>query len=216
MSYDPDEAAREEAEMDFIAEISIQAVNEHSAEKLRSYFLAHPHLSEPALAASLQADKLAESDFIGPALVSAVTAIEIYLKDCIVKPIIFGLIHTESLAQVVCDVALGQTGYLRYEAVLKGICTELLKRDIGSFRVPDSGRSLWEDAKHVQTIRNRVVHAGHEPFRQDMELAIKVAAIVSEQIWVPLLVALQLRLHPEQGHVIEQRNYMKFVPPLRG
>src|SRR5437016_11002375 len=75
-------------------ELFQQAVREFTADRLKSYYVAQPRLALPAL------DSLKESQSLlashpKAALVFAMTAIEVTIKTVLLKPIVFGLVHTE-------------------------------------------------------------------------------------------------------------------------
>jgi hypothetical protein len=95
-----------------------EAVKEFTAERLQSYYIAHPTLAEPARSILCDAQTLVPIN-TRAALVFAVAAIELAIKTVLLKPVVFGLVHAEGLARFITDLALQQTGMGRFEDLLR-------------------------------------------------------------------------------------------------
>ena len=76
----PDEIARDEWYSNLVDDISRQAVNEFTCDRLRSYYIAHASLAVDAFAMYDEALKALESS-PSAALVLATTSIEVVLKE---------------------------------------------------------------------------------------------------------------------------------------
>ena len=96
-------------------EHSAKAIEEFTADHLRSFYLKHPEVMCPALLSYREAKALHETSHYAAALVFFVTSIEQFLKATLLKPVVFGLIHNDGLADVVVQYALGQSGFDRYK-----------------------------------------------------------------------------------------------------
>lgn len=89
MSYDESDAARDE----FIEEIGrelypdhkIQAIEEFTADRLRSFYVAHPDVMRPAVDSLQEGKALRALGKHSAALVFFVTAIELLLKATLLK-----------------------------------------------------------------------------------------------------------------------------------
>src|ERR1051325_7723372 len=102
------------------AQIKADAVEEFHSDRLRSYFKANPKVALPAFAALHEAQSfLATNPKV--ALVFSTTAMEIALKAVMLRPIVFGLVHTEGLAGFITEVATDGTGMDRFKKLLRGI-----------------------------------------------------------------------------------------------
>jgi len=117
MTYDSQEAAWDQAyerlSEELYPEHREQAIVEYTDERLRSYYLAHPSILVPAMANYRHAKSLLASGFHPAALVFAASATELFLKESLLRPVVFGLVHSPSLAQLVVDSAMSQTGFTR-------------------------------------------------------------------------------------------------------
>ena len=110
MSYGHEDAARDEAyeslSRELYPEHREQAISEFIAERLRSYYALHPDVTTPGVRAYKEAKALLVGGHFSAALVFASSATEIFLKAALLRPIVYGLVHSEALAQAVVDSAL--------------------------------------------------------------------------------------------------------------
>jgi hypothetical protein len=211
MSYEPCDAEREAAEDAFYQaayeEVGPQwaedhglypyedAVREFTAERLRSYYLAHPDLAVPAHESLVYAQSLSAS-FPRAALVFGVTATELAVKTVFLKPIVFGLVHTEGVASLVTDLTTQHTGMERFQTLLTEILAQFGGVDLKIFRRADSERTLWQEIGEVQKVRNAVIHRGDPGSEVYADLAIAVATTLLTELLPQVLQKLGLHLHP--------------------
>lgn len=200
MSYSPEEAARDAAMEDFYEEVSRQAISEFTSERLRSYYLQNPDLAVPGKRTFVQARHLYRAGQLGPALVCGVTVIEVFFKIGFLRPVLYGLVHSEPLAEAVVGAALSQPGYQRYLPLLQALHLELVGKELKSFSRKGSNKNILVEADEAQKCRNLVIHQGYEPTDEQARQAIGSAAIVMVNIWRPMLNALGLKLGA-QGRV---------------
>jgi len=211
MSYDPYEDEMEAAREDYEAEVGQnylkefghellyrehyeEAIKEFTAERLQSYYVAHPQLAWPARESLLYAESLMPA-YPKAALVFAATASELAVKTVLLKPIVFGLVHTEGLASFITDLSTQHTGMERFQTLLAEILTKFGGVDLKTYQRPGSGTSLWQEMVEIQKARNAVVHRGEATADSNAELAIAVAKTLLNQIFPQVLAKLELHLH---------------------
>src|ERR1035437_13895 len=198
-----DEDGREEYE----AEVAEKSIVGLKADLLRSYYVTNPNLAGPAHGSLVYAQSL-EPSYPTAALVFAVTATELAIKAVLLKPIVFGLIHTEALASFVSDLTTQHTGMERFQTIL----TEILGRfggvDLKTFQRNGSTLTLWNEIVTVQKARNAVVHQGKAGDDANAPLAIAVAATLLNEIFPSVLAKLGLHLH-EPGVVCAERHFTR-------
>jgi len=211
MSYDPEEermeAAREEYEeeigknylREFGHEFLYQehyeeAVKEFTVERLQSYYVAHPQLAGPAHESLLYAQSLMPA-YPKAALVFAAAATELAVKTVLLKPIVFGLVHTEGLASFITDLTTQHTGMERFQTLLAEILAQFGGVDLKTYKRPDSAKALWQEIGEVLRLRNVVVHRGEPVDDANAELGIAVAATLLNSIFPQVLAKLDLHLH---------------------
>jgi hypothetical protein len=182
-----------------------QAVREFTTERLRSYYLKNPDLAAAGPRLFRDAKTLFKAGHFGPALVWAVTLTEVIFKGAVLRPLVYGLVHSDALADLVVQAALSQPGYKRYEPLLSRLFLEFAGIDLSKVSQKGSATSILADASKSQEIRNRVVHAGHEVTEAEASMAIGAAGIVMFTVWKPLLRQLGLRV-AGKGKVVPNRR----------
>ena len=155
------------------------AIEEFAAERLQSYYLKDSGLAVPALNSLSYAKELL-NPFHKAALLFAVTATELTVKNVLLKPIISGLVHTEDLAAFIADLTTTHTGMDRFHKLLTGILAEY---------------GGVEEISTVQNARNAVVHGGKESDLGAAVLSISVAETLLDEIFPRILKNLGLHLH---------------------
>jgi hypothetical protein len=106
MSMTEDEARYEQWMEELYAEHSKQAIEEFTADRLQSFYLKNPVLAKPPLDTLVQS-RLLLGSHPAAALVFAATATEVGLKEVLLKPVVYGLVHSESAASLITELALG-------------------------------------------------------------------------------------------------------------
>ena len=196
MSYDESDAARDEffeqINRELYPDHKIQAIEEFTVDRLRSFYVMHPGVMRPAVDSLQEGKALRVLGKHSAALVFFVTAIELLLKATLLKPVIYGLVHHEGLADVVVRHALGQAGFDRYEGLLADLFSRLASIDLKTIHREGTTTKLLEECKELQKFRNNIVHKGEVCADADSERAHVVSVAVYEQIVRPMLYALKL------------------------
>ena len=198
MSYDYHDAAMDEAYERLSEELypghKAQAIIEFTYERLRSYYLAHKELLVAAARTYKTAESLLAANQPTAALVFAASAVELFLKGCLLRPVVAGLVHSESVANLVVESALSQTGFKRYEKLLAGLFKELTQLEIAELRRPGASKALLEEASGLQDRRNAVVHRGEEVAVEEAKVAFSIATTVFDEVLAVVLRELGLSI----------------------
>lgn len=201
----PDEFEREEAYAEFVEEVSQQAIEEFTLDRLRSYYIRNPSVMRPAVDAIQEGKSLLTANHPAAALVFFVTAIEVLLKSTVLKPVVHGLVHNATLAEVIVEHALGQTGFVRYTKLLSKLYVEFSGVDIKAIVRPDQKQDLLTECSTLQGTRNNIIHQGVSCTTEIAAHGLEVAVAVYQSIVLPVLAALRL-IVGEKG-VIEQKRF---------
>jgi len=103
------DAWQEEAYDKMVAEILAshkeEIIDEFVSERMGSYYRSHPDLTVPAEAAIEEARNLID---VSPtaSLVFSASAIEITLRDVLLKPVAFGMVHDENTGLLNADLVV--------------------------------------------------------------------------------------------------------------
>ena len=198
MSYDPTDAAWDEAyermSQELYPEHREQAISEFPTDRLQSYYLRNPAITHPGFRMQNEALKLLANGHYSAALVFAASATEQFLKVALLRPVVYGLVHFDSLAEMIVNSALSQTGYLRYTKLLSGLFNTLTSTELAKITLPGKSKSLLNEASELQSRRNDVVHKAEEIFEVEAASAIDVSAGVYFFILTEMLSALGLEV----------------------
>lgn len=174
----PEDAEREEGYSALVEEISNEAVEEFTTEKLRSYYQAHPCLAVDAIAAYEEAEKI-RKESPSAALVLYTAAIEVGLKVTILKPVIYGLVHNDSVADLISDMTVKQSGFDRIKDLLAAVLAQYGGIDLANFKISGHSKTIWQEMADIQSTRNEVVHKS--------KLATPDKAVVAREVAVMIL-----------------------------
>ncbi len=209
MSYDLSDEARDEfyeaIARELYPEHKAQAIGEFTSERLRSFYVVNPRVMRPAVDAIQEGKGLNAAGHSSAALVFFVTAIELLLKATVLKPVVHGLVHSEPLAEVIVEQALGQSGFDRYTKLLSRLYAEFAGLDIDSITRPGVNQNLLTECSALQGLRNRIIHQGATCTPEQAAHGLEVAVAVYEHVVVPLISALGLTV-VERG-AIEPRRF---------
>lgn len=201
MSYDPDDAARDEFYDSISKELypdhKTQAISEFTTERLRSFYVSNPNVMIPAVEVIKQGKKLNEAGFPSAALIFFVTGIELLLKATVLKPVVHGLVHSAPLAEAVVEQALGQSGFDRYTKLLSRLYSEFSGLDINAIRRNNEKQNLLTECSALQALRNKIIHQGAICNVTEAANGLDVVTAVYEKIVFPVLAALKLTVDKE-------------------
>lgn len=170
------------------------AIQEFTSERLQSYYLKESQLALPALNSLLHAKELINHSHKG-ALLFAVTASELTVKNVLLKPIISGLVHMEDLAEFIADLTTTHSGMDRFHKLLTGILGQYGGVELKTLKRNGSSKTLWEEISVIQGARNAVAHRGEACDLTTATLSISVAETLLSDIFPAILKNLGLHLH---------------------
>jgi hypothetical protein len=211
MSYDAFDAARDEMYEQISKELypdhKTQAISEFTTSRLQSYYVKNPMVMQPAVEAVQKGAKLRTDGHHAAAVVFFVTAIELFLKATLLKPVVHGLVHNDEFAELIVRQSLGQSGFVRYTALLKKLFLDLVSLDIATIHRPLISTPLIDECAHQQKLRNLIIHQGASATIDEAQDAQVVAAAVFELVVQPMLSALglwivgrgEIRVYPSPG-----------------
>ena len=196
MSMDSWEYEYDQAMSDLYEEHKVEAINEFTSERLSSYYSENSNLAKPAINALNEASSLS-GNHPTASLILAAISMEVALKTTFLKPIIYGLVHTESVATLVTDLTISHSGMDRYRNLLFKLLKDHAKIDFEKFKRDGSSTFLWEEIGTVQKARNIIMHRAETAKSADSQLAICVAEALLETIFPQLLKEMGFHLHDD-------------------
>jgi hypothetical protein len=190
----PDEAEYEEFMDRLYEEHKEQAIEEFTEELLRSYYAGHKLLAKPAFDALIEARNLMNTS-ITAALVFSAIAMEVALKETLLKPIVYGLVHATSVASLVTDVVMKHRSMYRYKDLLLQILREQGGVDLQSYKRPSASKPIWDEVEKVQDKRNKILHTAQKASEDEAYFALAVASTIMETLFPSVVTRMGLHLH---------------------
>lgn len=129
------------------------------------------------------------------------TTIEVGLKVALLKPVVYGLVHNQSVADLVSDLAIKHNGLDRFKPLLARILSHYGNIDFEGFTIQGHSKTVWEEIKKIQNLRNGVLHRAEPVREEEAELARVVASMIIVVYLGSILERLNLKLG--KGAVIE-------------
>ncbi|HAL44342.1 MAG TPA: hypothetical protein DCP47_00225 [Phycisphaerales bacterium] len=199
MSMSYDEAAYEQAAYEqYMEELyekhREEAIEEFTFELLRSYYNENKLLAKPAFDTLSEARKLNELHSSAGVIFAAI-AMETGLKTMLLKPIVHGLVHAESVASLITDLAVSHTGMDRYRDLLLRVLQEHGGVDLNTFKRIGANKTLWEEINEIQKIRNLIMHRAEKATTQSADLALAVASEIIDHIFPSVIIKMGFHLH---------------------
>ena len=188
------EAQQEEYMDQLYEEHKELAIQEFIDERLQSYYGEHRLLAKPAFDALTEAKELISNHYTAAFLLSAI-AVEVGLKEMLVKPIVFGLVHTASVASLITDMVLSRPDQKKYRDLLLHLLRHHGDVDLHSYKRQDSRRPIWEEITEVKKKRDLIVHRAQTASISEAETALGVASTVIDTLFPTVVNKMGLHLH---------------------
>lgn len=177
----------------FYEQLYDEIVKDFTDNRLRSFYEEQPHVATPAIEALEEAKKfLPQHDTA--AFIFAYIAGEVGLTSALLKPIVHGLIHSESAAALITKLAIKHSDE-NFTKILLDLLAAHGRVDPRTYKRTGTAQTLWEELKTVRSKRNRVFHQGERASHQEAELAFGVAAAILGDLFPTVISNLGLHLH---------------------
>ena len=138
-----------------------------------------------------------------PALIFCISAIELLFKATLLRPVLYGLINNEGLAEIMVTHILQKTGIRGYKKLLRQLFDNLAKIELDKISSEGIQKNLFEECHDLQVIRNDILHKGIFCDKDKAEMSQCVAVAVYENIVRPLLFEIGLTVG-ESGIIAER------------
>jgi hypothetical protein len=192
----PEEIERDEWYSELYENISTEAITSFTSGRLRSYYIENPSLAKGVVATYKEARSLVTTS-PNAALILFTTTIEVALKTTVLKPVIYGLVHNASIADLVSDLVVKNNGLDRFKDVLSKIMAQYSDVDFDNYKVDGHAKTVWEQILVIQKARNGILHRA-EPVTEEMvKLSDEIATTIIIDFLQGILAALNLQLQKD-------------------
>ena len=182
MSMTIEEAWREEAYDQMVQEfLELNRdiiIDEYVSGRIASYYQKNPDLAAAAESARGEARSLLESN-PSASLVFSRSATEIALRDVLLKPIAYGMVHNENTGSLMAELAV------RNQQFRKLLFTALEDYGVDLKRTFRNGadNNLWAEIQEISTTRNRILHLGQKASKEQAERSLGIAAMLLDRLY---------------------------------
>lgn len=174
-------------------ELYDRIVDDFKASRLRAFYVEHPLVARPAQEALTESATLL-TDHPRAALVFAVTAAEVCLREALLTPILHGMFHTESSAELVAKLVVTIKDDKLIKALIR-VLAEHTGTDLQVFCRSGSLKPLWEEMQELKVKRNHVLHQAITVSVDDGRQAIAIAEVLLREVFPTVISKLGLHLH---------------------
>ena len=116
------------------------------------------------------------------------------LRDLILRPIVHGLVVSESTASFVTDLVIAYRPIPRFKKLLFQIASELICADLKELTREGKTATLWEETEKIRIKRNAVLHSACSVSIEQAIECLEIAAYVLESLFPRFLDELGLAL----------------------
>ena len=182
MSMTPYDAWREEAYDQMVNEIleshRDEIIDEFVFERMVSYYQNNPNLTAAAASALVEARSLLKSSPTA-SLVFSRSATEIALRDVLLKPLAYGMVHDEKAGSLMVELAI------RNQQFIKLLFSVLEYYDVDPKSLTREGASnnIWKEIQEISDTRNQILHHGEKASDEQASRSIDLASIVLDKLY---------------------------------
>lgn len=179
-------------------------VEEFKAELLNEYYRSHHDLPLRSLGLLFEAKTLVS---ISPraALGLACASLELTVKNLILRPLLHGVVHQGSVADLLADLTIARSAIDRLRGLLADVLSAFANIDLAKYARTGSARPLWEEMRIIQDRRNAALHRGDPIAQADADHAIAVAEHLIHDVVDRILDEAHLRID-SAGHIVADRT----------
>lgn len=191
---------QQEEAMDFLYdEISEQYEENRIYEKIVNFYIENPDILLPAISNLDISKELQTCGFYTSAFLHSIIAIEVCIKNCFFKPIIFSLSTDNRASELLFNLTFRLKSIPQIDKNYFEILKDVSKIDLKNVQV-DEKTVFNQEINAIQKIRNEVVHQGKEVSLQDSARSYHLAKLIIEEILPKLLDFHQCKID-ENNHV---------------
>ncbi|RWE64269.1 hypothetical protein [Mesorhizobium sp.] len=155
-------------------------IGEFALERSRSYYLSNPDLDIVALDVLEEAEKLLS---VSPSasIIFSYSCIEMTIRDVLLKPIAYGLVHDEKFSELVAELVVGNR---HLHKLLFHILEEAGHIDLKLLhRWKTAKKNIWAEKEDVWQLRDEIVHRGAKATDESAKVAFELASFLIKRLF---------------------------------
>lgn len=194
-----------------------QAVEDFTYDRLISYYKDNPELMRRINNRIEEAQNLLS---VNPSasFIFSVSAIELCIKNAIVRPLVHGFIHNESAAELIVKMVFEIRVFLKFQEFTLNLLKNCLELDLHAAKKEDSSEILWKEIENAQIKRNLVLHRGEYVQLDEAKNVLLIVEYLVIDVFSLILKKIGLGLnkdgiigniHSEKGVIIDTPTRLK-------
>jgi hypothetical protein len=180
---------------EIVEQASKEAVASFTFERLRSFYDKERTIAEKPFDALAEARRLLQTPHNTAAFIHAAIASEVMLRGVVLKPILLGFIHSDSIAPFIVELAISSSGLQKFGKLLAKVFEEVSQLDLMTYVREGGTKALWQETIEVQRRRDQIMHRADTASRDEAQQAIAVATAVTEELFPSFARSLGYHLH---------------------
>lgn len=155
-------------------------ISEFALERLRSYYSSHPDLDIVALRVLEEAGRVLAVSH-SASVIFSYSCIEITIRDVLLKPIAYGLVHDEKFSELVAELVVGNRHLHR---LLFNILEDSGHIDLKLLRRSKfSKKDIWAEKEDIRQLRDEIVHRGAKATEESAKIAFELASFFLKRLF---------------------------------
>ncbi|MHC5053961.1 MAG: hypothetical protein ACYTKD_04510 [Planctomycetota bacterium] len=155
-------------------------IEEFKRESLQSYYRDNSEVAKGAFDSLTEARQLLDAGHFTASYLFAAIAIEAAFREALVKPVVYGLIHNEELAEEIVEQGFKLAPMARLKSLVHGVVSEYGGVDMKAYKRPDAPSTLSKEIESIRKLRNTTAHRGDPVDEEKASHAVAVAQHVLE------------------------------------
>ncbi len=170
-----------------------KAIEEYLAEeilpeRLEAFYRRKSDIIIAPLNLLIEAKELYQLKRYSASQVFAGAALEVTFKDVLLKPIVSGMIHNDTVAEIIIDIFSSHIREIdRFKGLLINVIKEVSGINIAEYKHENSKQTIWGQASEVRKQRNALLHKATPATLEEAELSLSVATFVLEDLFPRIL-----------------------------
>ena len=166
---------------EFLTKHKDDIIEDFISERMNSYYLNTPNITAAADIAIQEAQKLID---ISPraSLVFSVSAIEITLRDILLKPVAVGMVHDDNTGPIMAEFVIRSNSFTK-------LLLQILEHyglDLKQVTRRGSDKKLWVEIEEVKQYRNNILHRGDSASQELAKLSLEIAIMLLRKLYPAL------------------------------
>ncbi|MFH1479979.1 MAG: hypothetical protein ABIG67_01810 [Pseudomonadota bacterium] len=198
MSMTLQEAEFEQGMDELYKEFRRQYEDEYVFEQIHNYYKDNPDIPKATLNYYHEAQSHFSQEYYTTAFLLTTISIEVGIKVIILKPILFSLAFDKTAGELLYDSTFKRKSVPEIPNLYYQILQDIAGFDFKNYVRVGETKTLWEELKKIQKLRNEVIHQAKNVSPKDALQTISIARSIHEEVIPNILDSLHFHIEDER------------------